>query len=861
MILGPVQGSLFLPSIAHACPAGQVMASTGRCQVTTETLNDNNAATNCNGDQTCLENNAKAKSEVTGESPFSNDEGEAIWGKNGSGSVASAVAIGIPLLIVGSVLLTHSKRKKAGSDNRCRPASLLLMYAAAAALAVGEIYGFFHHKAKLDEIQAKWDKDVVKKETTSVDKKKTNATEAQSQAFEYLAQNEDQVANTAKTKKGFYIAATSLFAAGAIAATVEQVQLGIAKSKLKAMLPGVSPAAPDLATREQARQKIARLTCSTDDDLKGKNFKTSYDEEGNVISEAPKQPVLIEPKPEPDPELLAPAVTGPINNGVEINLPEGSGGSNWQWTPQNPQNPQNPQRFESPIKGSATDPHFAKYLPEREIEKMKQVAAYNISTAKDAEQLLQLVNELNAIELENYTKITYLEEDQAKDLKKVPLISEVTKHLSEAFMSSAYAEETACSATDAAAAAEADAAAEAAEPEKEDTLGKVIGIAGTALPLVLGLKSIMGGVKSQGGVPLAEGVMDSKVQQSGGWIMKAIGKPYTRIAINGVLGIWMGFMAAHMQKVKEDSEARAIKLREMKEEFVSANGLLSCKEEDRKNSCKPICYCYTPDNKRNPDRAKDKVCANTYANMKYEPFGNEQNDRICLDQGSRIDPTCACRAKKSCMKITSRLNMSGFKPGTFKMISAGSGPAQDLFNGNVGAGNISDSAGINAAKIRNAASDLLKKTDPKAAKASNKFAAELAKGLLAIGSGMSMGGGNRSALPSSPSSAAAALDKELKDHKKEKASATSNPGVVGAGFSGDEEEPDVTMAEDGGDDIEIAEVMGKEMDLGDSDVNKGSHTNIFEVLSNRYQRSGMRRLFDPNSAAPADAPSKNELAD
>ena len=70
------------------------------------------------------------------------------------------------------------------------------------------------------------------------------------------------------------------------------------------------------------------------------------------------------------------------------------------------------------------------------------------------------------------------------------------------------------------------------------------------------------------------------------------------------------------------------------------------------------------------------------------------------------------------------------------------------------------------------------------------------------------------------------------------------------------------MTEDAsGEDIEVAEVMGKEIDTGDSDVNTSSHTNIFEVLSNRYQRSGMRRLFEGNSTAPVDAPSKTELAD
>lgn len=840
LIIGPVQGSLFLPSqaIAGECGAGQAWnSSTGRCNVTADTLNTNISVDNCNGNQACLEKIAKDKAAADTENPF----GER--GGNAGTTVAAAVGIGIPLLIVITILAKKPKGVK------CRPASLLLMYAAGAALAVGEIYGFFHHKAKLDEIQAKWDKDVVKKATTNADKKKSNATEAQSQAFEYLAQNEDQVANTAKTKKGFYLAATGLFAAGAVAAVVEQVQLTKAKAVIATPMPN-DPTYPQRAM--DARTKIQKLTCNSDADTNAEI--KPYEAPKTTTPTAPPQAPQVENITiDPNQADTRPLTTEPLTNETEIVLPAGSGGSHWNW--------QAP-RFESPTKGAATDPRFAKYLPKAELKKLKQVAAYNLSTAQDAEQLLQLMNEMNAIELENYTKVSYLEEDQFQDLKKIPLSSEVSKVIADAFISSAYADATGCSAADTAAADAAAEEAAAAEPEKTDVLGKVIGIAGTALPLVLGLKSILGGVKSEGGVPISAETLNSKVSTTEGKFVKFLLKPSTRIAINGVLGGWMGTMAAFMQNRKEEAEARAKKLREMKEEFVSANGLIGCKEEDRSNSCKPICYCYTPDNKRNPDRAKDKVCTNTYANLQYDPYGNNGNDRICLDQNNRLDAQCACRAKKSCMKITSRLNMSGFKPGTFKMINAGIGPVQDLFNGNVGAGNISDSAGINAAKIRNAADAMLAKVDPKAFKEKNRLMAGMSKALLASGSGMSMGGSGRGALPSSPAGAAAALDKELKDHKKEKAAAASNPGVVGAGFSGEDEEPDITMTEDaGGEDIEIADVMGKEMDLGNNDVHTGSHTNIFEVLSNRYQRSGMRRLLDPGSAVPADAPAETELAD
>ena len=301
----------------------------------------------------------------------------------------------------------------------------------------------------------------------------------------------------------------------------------------------------------------------------------------------------------------------------------------------------------------------------------------------------------------------------------------------------------------------------------------------------------------------------------------------------------------------------------MKDQFATANGLLFCKEEDRSNTCKPECYCFTADNKANPARAKDVLCANAFAALKLEQ-NKGVSDKVCLDQSQNVDAACACRAKKSCMKITSGLSMSGFSPGSFKMISAGGAPAQDLFNGNVGGADIADSAGINAVNIRKAADAMLAKVDPAGFKTKNSFASGLEKGLMASSSGLSMGsGGGMSALPTSPAGAAAALDKELKANKEDTAQKAASK-YHGADFNDEIEIDPAAVATDeagGTEELEIAEVMGKEMDLGDSDINKGSNTNIFDVLSNRYKRSGMRRLFEDQSAAPVDAPSKTELAE
>ena len=500
LVMGPVQGSLLLPSTAFAedCPAGQSWTSLGRCQVTAETLNMNNSVDICGDDKACLEKNARDKAPTDTSNPFNKQ------GQTNLAGASSAVAIGIPLLIVTTVLVKRAKAKKEGNQFSCKPASLMLMYAAAAALGVGEIYGAFNHKAKLDEIQEKWNSTIVHKTGSSADKRKTEATEAQSQAFEFLAQNEDQVAKTAKTKKGFYFAATGLFAAGAVAAVVEQVKLKKAKVVLGLQYTGV--AAHDVPLRAQkveAKQTVIKLTCGTDkaaedaddvdkkqdtkDQIAAKEKELKELDQGEIDKETQYKNEQAEIQCKEDPKCLADqkskqlaaerakenAATQKKRNDIKAEIdrlknggatPTGGSGGSSTSNPFNGKGPlrdfQNPApsnqpigpqpavpRFESPTKGSATDPRFSNTLPVKDLERMKQVAAHNLSTAKDAEQLLQLINEMDSIELENYTKISYLDEDLAKDLKKVPLVSEITKHIANVFVPNACAADEGCPAT------------------------------------------------------------------------------------------------------------------------------------------------------------------------------------------------------------------------------------------------------------------------------------------------------------------------------------------------------------------------------------------------------------------------------
>jgi hypothetical protein len=348
---------------------------------------------------------------------------------------------------------------------------------------------------------------------------------------------------------------------------------------------------------------------------------------------------------------------------------------------------------------------------------------------------------------------------------------------------------------------------------------------------------------------------------------KAVYLPTGRAITNGLLGGWMTIMTLHMNKQRKISEERAEILRRMKEEFNTGGGIGQCTSSDRNDPGKPACYCFTSDDKVNPARTKSKVCSNKIATLNNPANLPNVTPKVCVDEKFGIDQSCSCRNRKgpdgknSCAKIGSNLNLPGLNPGTFKMINAAAGPANDLFNGNASAGSFNPaSIGSNAARIKKVADDALKKD-----KGSAKMMKSLENSLLASTSGMSMGGPGFSQGSSlagmNPQQAAAALEKEIK--KEESDIKTVGAGtVVTPGGNSSEPQPEFGMTEDqlAAQETEVAEVMKENLDMGNNDINNSSNTNLFDVLSNRYQRSGMRRLFDEKGETKADKPAATDIA-
>ena len=175
----------------------------------------------------------------------------------------------------------------------------------------------------------------------------------------------------------------------------------------------------------------------------------------------------------------------------------------------------------------------------------------------------------------------------------------------------------------------------------------------------------------------------------------------------------------------------------------------------------------------------------------------------------------------------------------------------------------------NAAARLNKMNDALLKKNPNLLKASMEakkkadlMSKQIANQLGTSGASLASLGSDTSDSILSASSPIEAL-KQLRDELKQEignvessGSASSNPsGLDLSGLGGVAVEETLNLP----DDSKLAEVMGSEFDMGNSDINTESSSNIFDILSNRYRRSGIRRLLGAEQIIPSDKASTSDI--
>lgn len=867
---------------AEDCPTGFSFDSTlNRCLTKTETANVMNATMSCGSDVQCYKENAqKALQDKV-------NAGEAPERKGGGGFVST---IGTA---ASTAAVTFAVMSIATGDSKCKSSSFYGMIAGGAAVVLGDNLANMGHKKRLKKIKEDWGK-IVNPEDAAGDKDKERSTsiEAQSQAFEMLARAEDSLAQAAKMKKNFFMIASLAFGVTAAMSAMEmitnkgfktdavaQATLAVTKTSAAAVTEGATtppnPAAGQALGDVQAAAAKVSLAAKSHEAFEA-GFKGEAAIKQDLVGATGK---MKEMRPDDatkakvevsiesaEAALLQAKTKAAASPGANPAVTSAHGAfSKWkQHTEQNTceSTSENQNTY---FKNEVPTSLYSYYInPSSNNLKAEIQFLYNLKNSEDMTSFVMNKKEMDGELIDPIFEYNSYKDglnELSLDKSSFELFKETSLFVINQMnpISSAFAVE----------AVQSESTADLGAPVSATSSTSTTGNNSTSSSSV-NTNAAKAFKEDEGkgidfmsiGLGIGAGVAMSKIGGVNDFMITSKG----RLIFSGVMAGMTFMMSQHAGKQAEASTKRAELLRKMKDEFSTASGaIFSCKSEDRNDPAKPNCYCYTSENAKNSNRSNSQICQKLWAGINTTA-GNYStlatSNKVCVNQNQQADATCACRASNTCMKV--KLNgVSGLGMGSMSVLGGAIAPLNKVMDGTIDGANI-DGASLanNAAKV-NALNKQLEK-NPIIANAKNSKAAlqlqkRLQSGGASLPSGSLFGGSGSSSMPSNPGQAATMLEKELKD---------ATAPTVGGGDLADftpaaapEEALEFGLTGDqlAAQESQIAEVMKEDLDYGGNDINQGSKTNIFEVLSNRYQRSGMRRLFDEKGVTKPEAAAKTDI--
>lgn len=354
---------------------------------------------------------------------------------------------------------------------------------------------------------------------------------------------------------------------------------------------------------------------------------------------------------------------------------------------------------------------------------------------------------------------------------------------------------------------------------------------------------------------------------AGGYV-KLFALPATRTALAGVLTANNIRMIAKIDKESKKAKERKKFLEELRDQVMAAGAGFNCTSADRSNPGSPNCYCYGSDGKANPARNNSQVCAalfknNNLASNGYSTGSGEAIPNFCTTATGTLDEGCSCRASNSCLTLG---GLSGNLGGSG--INLGSIPTtlNSVNNGAINGASLDEGSLTAQAARLSQISKQIEDKNPQIAKA-NKEARQLADATLRATSGAlpadSSGGssadfGEALLANQTPEQALNAIKQEI--GRVEAAAAASNvtgtrseEGLDFSGLGASSPAGGVTL-----DEGQLAAAVENNLANGNSDINTSNGT-LFQILSNRFQRSGMRRLFG-EPGLPAERPNESDIS-
>ncbi|MBC97510.1 MAG: hypothetical protein CME63_07155 [Halobacteriovoraceae bacterium] len=289
--------------------------------------------------------------------------------------------------------------------------------------------------------------------------------------------------------------------------------------------------------------------------------------------------------------------------------------------------------------------------------------------------------------------------------------------------------------------------------------------------------------------------------------------------------------------------------------------------DGRDDLSNPECYCYNSDGTQNSNRTNSNICQNLFSskNINYaaqkekeEQVGPRQG---CVTVEGQFDEDCRCQNMKNgagqnaCAKVTSlSTSANGFTSALD--IPGAINSANSLTNGastalaNLDSASLASSAAKNKKftdKLLNSAKN--NKINVPSAISLEKMTGQKVRELASTMPGPSAGG--FSGVRSNSAARPAAVQKALEEAKKSKVSAAvgdmlssvgAGKGKVGA--SKGKSNTFVWNDTASGAGSKVQTFMDKKYNYKNSDIVNRKDVSLWNVISKRYQTSGIKRLFD-----------------
>lgn len=342
----------------------------------------------------------------------------------------------------------------------------------------------------------------------------------------------------------------------------------------------------------------------------------------------------------------------------------------------------------------------------------------------------------------------------------------------------------------------------------------------------------------------------------------SLNHPTIILAVSSVSALLSNKLRQGAAEQEEKAKDNAKKIARVKKQFENALGEFC--PSGHSDMGTPRCFCYTPDGDKNPDRTNSQTCQDLWAQDDKSLFaeagsygrGSEAKPG-CFTVNKQFDQKCKCKKFKddngqnACLKTLGQNNVvppnlqSAFSlPTTARSLDAvNSGTAA----GSVNAQDLTSALAI-AKRSKDKAIAKLNKKNKAEGKQQIPTAQKLLDNILRkTGTAPFVAAGKKTpslgnAVPNNPAIAEALKEAEKKsgieDVGKESAVA-STPEKKKKGYH-------FSLDDDGNKVVNLGteDLNDPQYDYGDNDINDDPDQNLFEIITRRYNLSGLERLFD-----------------